>query len=299
MLWIRGTLALALAAATALPAAAQGAEPKEPPPEEQKDSPKEEGKDEGKEEKDYSGWGDPMKALEDGLKLSQEKKYTFTGGFDVEVAGSPMFALEFTGEHADKWTHFTGEMMGNKIDTYTDGTVTIALDPRSGDWRKQDGAGARGAVGMDQIAKAVKSGKWDGEAKVGSKACRVMKAKADEEELRKLIAGGRGGRGGGGRGGGLGQGEVKKSSLKFYLDAGDGRVRKMRFTMTVETNMGGNAMELDLIMDYRYKYSKDVKVELPEEVRALLEEKPEEPKEEGEKKPEESKEEPRDEGSGK
>ncbi len=235
--------------------------------------------------------GDPeaLKALQAGAEFSMKKKFTFKGSLDVEVAGSSMFAVEMKGEHAGKWTHMATEAMGRSMEAYTDGETTLTLDSETGEWKKQGAGGQggggrggrggrggmRGGLSMDQVVKAVKSAKFDGEAKVGSHVCRVVRGQADADALRKIMGGGRMG----------GGGEVKKSSLKFYVDKEDGRLRRIKVTMDAETNMGGQGpMDLHITSDYRYTYSKNVTVELPEGAKAALEEQPEAPKEgEGEK----------------
>jgi hypothetical protein len=178
--------ALALALLLGLRASAQGtpdSQPKDP----KEEGAKEEGaKEEGSKEKADDA-GDPaaLKALQDGAELSNKKKYTFKGGLDVEVAGSPMFAVELNGEHAGKWTHFKTEAMGRQMEIFTDGETTLTLDPNSGEWKKQvageagggggggggrgRGRGGFGGMGMDQVVKLVKSAKFDGEAKVTAK----------------------------------------------------------------------------------------------------------------------------------
>lgn len=253
--------------------------------------PTEPAKEEGtKEEKPKEDPGDPeaLKALQAGSEFSMKKKFTFKGSLDVEVAGSSMFAIEMKGEHAGKWTHVATEAMGRAMEAYTDGETTLTLDSETGEWRVQGAGGQgggrggrggrggmRGGLNMDQIVKVVKSAKFDGEAKVGSHVCRVVRGQADADALRKIMGGGRMG----------GGGEVKKSSLKFYVDKEDGRLRRIKLTMDAETNMGGQGpMDLHITSDYRYTYSKNVKVELPEGAKAALEAKPEAPKEgEGEK----------------
>lgn len=226
-----------------------------------------------------------LKAVQEGVAKSMKKKYTFKGSMDVEVGGSPMMAIQLNGEHAGKWMHVKTEIMGNPVEAYSDGTMTIAKDARSGKWQKQEGdagSGVRGGLGMDQVSKAVKSARFDGEAKVGSHDCKIIRAKVNAEELKKAL---------GGRGA-AGQGTVKKSSLKFYVDKKDGRLRRMKLTMDAEGNMGGQKMAFQIIAGYRYTYGKDVKVELPAEVKAVLEEKPQEP-------PPVKKDEPKDDGGGK
>ncbi|KAF0245673.1 MAG: hypothetical protein FD180_1393 [Planctomycetota bacterium] len=278
--------AVALALLLTIQAFAQGT------PDSQPKDPKEEGgaKEEGaKEEAEDPGDPAALKALQDGVDISTKKKYTLKGGLDVEVAGASMFAIELQGEHAGKWTHFKTEVMGNAVEIYTDGETTLSLNAQTGAWEKQTaGAGGggggggggrggrggrggfRGGLGMDQVAKAVKTAKFDGEAKVGSHVCKVIRAKTDAESIRKLLGGGK-----------MGGGEVKKSSLKFYVDKEDGRLRRMKLTMDALANMQGQGgMELHITSDYRYTYSKGIKVELPEEAKAVLEEKKEEPKDE-------------------
>ncbi|MCC6740007.1 MAG: hypothetical protein IT452_13245 [Planctomycetia bacterium] len=262
---MKGLLALTLA----LPLAAQ--EPANPPP---ADPPKTE---EGEKPKEDAGDPEALKAIREGAELSMKKKFTFKASMDVEVAGAPMMAMEMKGEHAGGWTHMATEVMGNAIEVYSDGKRTVGKDPRTGEWRRQDQGGGgrrglRGGLGMDQIVKVVTSAKFDGEAKVGSHECRVIRGKADAEAIRGLMGGGR-----------MGGGEVKKSSLKFYVDKKDGRLRRMKLTMDAESNMGGQGpMELHIVSDYRYTYRKELSVEIPEEVKALLEEAPEEG---GEEKP--------------
>ncbi|MCE9583152.1 MAG: hypothetical protein K8T20_11730 [Planctomycetes bacterium] len=225
-----------------------------------------------------------LKAVQKGVAQSMKKKYNFKGAMDVEVGGSPMMSIQMTGEHAGKWMHVKTEIMGNPVEAYSDGTTSISKDPRSGEWKKQDGAagsGVRGGLGMEQVAKAVKSARFDGEAKVGTHACKVIRAKADVDALRKAMGGGRG----------AAQGKVTKSSLKFYVDKKDGRLRRIKLTMDAEGDMGGQKMQFKIISSYRYTYRKDVKVELPAEVKALLEEKPQAPPD--------KKDEPMDEGGNK
>ncbi len=255
--------------------------------------------DEGAKEAEAPGDPAALKALQDGAAYSAKKNYTLKGGLDVEVSGASMFAIELKGEHAGKWTHFATEVMGNAIEIYTDGEVTLSLDAQTGEWKKQTpgaggagggggggrggrggrgGGGFRGGLGMDQVVQVVKSAKFDGEAKVGSHVCRVIRAKTDVDSIKKLMGGGR-----------MGGGEVKKSSLKFYVDKENGRLRRMKLTMDALANMQGQAgMELHITSDYRYTYSKGIKVELPEGAKAALEEKKEEEpkdekKEEGDK----------------
>jgi hypothetical protein len=253
---IASTLSLVFALALGL--AAQ--EPTNPEP---KDPPKKDG-----EQPKKSTKADPeaLKAVQKGVEMSMKKKYTFKGTMDVEVGGSPMMSIKLDGEHAGDWTHVKTEIMGNAVEGYSDGKVAISKDPKTGEWKKQDsgGPGVRGGLGMEQISKAVKSARFDGEAKVGKHLCRIIRAKADAEAIRKSMGGGRG----------AAQGKVTKSSLKFYVDKKDGRLRRIKLTMDAEGNMGGQAMQFKILAGYRYTYGGTVKIELPAEVKALLEGKP-------------------------
>lgn len=237
------------------------------------DPPKEEGKTDGQA-------GDAKEAAAAAVAKTQERNHSFTGMIDVEVGGSPMMASEMTGTHVKPYTRISMDMMGRSMEMWSDGTTSVSKN-QEGVWQKGGGRGRGGNLRVEDIAKAIKSAKWDGEAKVGSKPCLVIRAKADDEAMKKALGGGRMG----------GAGEMKKSSVKLYVDKKDGRLRRMRLSMTVEANMGGNAMELDITADYRYKFSNSLKLEMPDEVKKLFEEKeeapeekqPEEPKSDGDK----------------
>ncbi|MBI2919500.1 MAG: hypothetical protein HYY18_00280 [Planctomycetes bacterium] len=242
------------------------------------DSPKEEGKTDEQ-------LGDAKEAAAAGVAKAQDRSHTFTGMIDVEVGGSPMMNSEMTGTHVKPYTRIAMDMMGRSMEIWSDGTTSVSKN-QEGQWQKGGGRGRGGSMKMEDIAKAIKSAKWDGEAKVGSHECRVIRAKADDEAMKKALGGGRMG----------GAGEMKKSSVKMYVDKKDGRLRRMKLSMTVEANMGGNPMELDISADYRYKFSSSVKLEMPDEVKALFEEKEEAP---DEKKPEDPKPEENKDGEGK
>ena len=237
------------------------------------DPPKEEGKTDEQ-------LGDAKEAAAAAVAKAQERNHTFTGMIDVEVGGSPMMSSEMTGTHVKPYTRIAMDMMGRSMEMWSDGTTSVSKN-QEGVWEKGGGRGRGGNMKMEDIAKAIKSAKWDGEAKVGSKECRVIRAKADDEAMKKALGGGRMG----------GAGEMKKSSVRMYVDKKDGRLRRMKLSMTIEANMGGQAMELDIIADYRYKFSSSVKLEMPDEVKKLFEEKEEAPVE---KKPEEKQPDPPD-----
>jgi hypothetical protein len=161
------------------------------------------------------------------------------------------------------------------MEIYTDGKVAIQKNPQTGEWQKNEGGQFSGTMSADQVAKIVKSATWEKEEKkVGSKVCRVATAKVDKDEVKKVIA----------QGGMGGQAKISKSSLKYYIDKEDGRVRRMKLSMTMSVDMGGGGegagMDMDVTMDWRFSYSSKVKVELPEEVKQLLEEKTESGKDE-------------------
>lgn len=279
----------ALVFALSLVARAEEAPPAEPKKDEgTKEEPK---KDEGTQEEKIPE-GDPkaLKALQDGVNVSVKKKYTLRGTMEVESNGSPFMTIELNGEHAGKYTHYKTEIMGRPMEVFTDGESTVSLDPQSGEWQLQSlpgggkgRGGMRGGLSMDQVVQTVKSAKFDGEKKVGSHECTVVRAYADVESIRKLLGGGKVG----------GQGTVKKSSLKFYVDKKDGRLRRMKLSMDASANMGGNAMDITFTSDYRYTYKKDLQIEIPEAAKAALEGKPAQPEE---KKEEPKGEAPKDDG---
>jgi len=227
--------------------------------------------------------GDEVKdAIGDAMKKADEKSHTFTAKLDLEAGGAPMFNTEMKGQHKKPITKVTTEMMGQQIEVYTDGKVAVQKDPQTGEWKKTEGQNISGAVDPEQIKKMIKSASWDKkEAKVGSHTCKVANAKVNKDEVKKLFAGG-------GMGGNA---KVKSSSLKFYIDKTNGRVYRMKLSMSLSIDMGGGGggTDMSVTMDYRYTYSSKVSIEIPKEVKALMEGKDEpddeDPKAHGEKPP--------------
>ncbi len=208
--------------------------------------------------------GDPeaLLALKEGVEFSKAKSYRFKATLDVEVGGAPMMSLEVAGVHVKPWLHVRTDLMGRAFEAWSDGTSTFSREA-DGEW-KPGGAVMRGALALDVLASAVTSATFDAkEVTVGSHVCRVLRAQADADALRRGLGGGRGG-----------QGEVKSSSLKFYLDKDDGRLRKVKLTMTADATIQGAEAEIEILLEQRYTYSKSLTLELPEEVRKLLEEGP-------------------------
>jgi len=219
------------------------------------DPPKTEAKDEVK------------KAIVEAMKAAEDKNHQFTAKIDLEMGGNPMLNTEMKGVHEKPWSKMTMEMMGQSMEVYTDGKSAVQKNPQTGEWEFSKGNQMGQTMGAENVDKMVKSAEWEKEeAKVGDKECRVATAKVDKDEVKKMIAQG-----------GMGGAKIKKSSMKFYIDKKDGRIRRMKLAMTMTMDMGGGGggeeggMELDMTMDTKFTYSSKYKVEIPAEVKQLFE----------------------------
>ncbi len=220
-------------------------------------------KDEGKKSEAQDA-DEVKKVISAGIKLLEEKSYSFTAKLDLEMGGSPMLNTELKGSHKKPYTKMELDMMGQAMEIYTDGKTTVQKNPQSGAWEKTEN-NMTGGFDPKQLEKVIKSATWDEkESKVGSHVCRVAKAKVDKAKVAKLI----------GKSGMGGQAKISKSSLRFYIDKEDGKVRRMKLSMTMSMDMGGQGaggMELDVTMDQKITYSSKVEVKIPDEVKNLLE----------------------------
>jgi hypothetical protein len=245
---------------------------------------------EPEEKKDDAPAGDPeaLKAIQDGAAKAMEKKHTYTGAMEVLVGGAPMFSSEVRGRRVAPYTHLSMEMMGQVIETWTNGTDTVSKNSQTGEWEKAGGGGGgggrgrgrgmRSSISVESLVKLVKSATFGDDAKVGSHECRIVKAHVDPDDLKKVLPGG--GRGGQGA-------TVSKSSLRFYIDKDDGRLRRLKLSAEAAVNMQGMAQDIEVAMDYRYKFSSKIELAMPGEVKALFEPTDEKPGEdETEKEPE-------------
>lgn len=169
------------------------------------------------------------KAISDGIAKLEEKSYSFTAKLDLEMGGSPMLNTEMKGAHKKPYTKMAMEMMGQAMEIYTNGKVTVQKNPQSGAWEKTE-TNMAGGFDPKQLEKVIKTATWDDkEAKVGSFVCRVAKATVDKKKVAKLL----------GQNGMGGQADISKSSLRFYIDKKDGKVRRMKLSMTMSMDMGG------------------------------------------------------------
>lgn len=204
------------------------------------------------------------KAISAGIAQLDEKSYNFSAKLDLEMGGSPMLNTEMKGSHKKPFTKMEMEMMGQAMEIYTDGKVSVQKNPQTGAWEKSE-SNMTGGFDPKQLEKVIKSATWDDkETKVGTHVCRVAKATVDKSKVSKLL----------GKSGMGGEAKVSKSSLRFYIDKESGKVRRMKLSMTMSMDMGGQGgggMELDVTMDQRISYSSKVKVEIPEEVKKLME----------------------------
>ena len=220
-------------------------------------------KDDGKKTEAQDG-DEVKKMISAGIQMLDEKSYSSTAKLDLEMGGSPMLNTEMKGSHKKPYTKMELDMMGQAMEIYTDGKTTVQKNPQSGAWEKTEN-NMTGGFDPKQLEKVIKSAVWDAkEAKVGSHVCRVAKAKVDKAKVAKLIA----------KSGMGGQAKISKSSLRFYIDKEDGKIRRMKLSMTMSMDMGGQGaggMELDVTMDQKITYSSKVQVKIPDEVKALLE----------------------------
>lgn len=202
-------------------------------------------------------------AIVDAAEKMTELSHKFTGQLDVEVGGNPMFNTEMKGVHKSPYTKMTMDMMGQEMEMYTDGKSSVGKNPQTGEWQKQDGQNLNVTTDPKQMKKMIKSAEWEEkESAVGEHKCRVAKAKVDKEEIKKALGAG-----------GMGMNAtLKKSSLRFYIDKENGRIYRIRMSVTLETDMGqgGEGMEMKVQVDTKYTYSNKVELEIPKEVLDLL-----------------------------
>jgi hypothetical protein len=223
--------------------------------------------------------GDEVKeAVIKAMTSMLEKDYTFTGQLDLEANESPMLNTEMKGTKKGKYTKISMDMMGQEMETYTNGKAAVAKDPQTGEWKLQEGQNLGQTTDPKQMEKVIKSAEWDDEeVKVGSRQCRVAKAKVNKDEVKKLL----------GQGAGMGQNaDLKKSSLRFYIDKEDHQLYRMKLSMTLSMDMGGGDMEMVVTMDTKYGYDKKVELKIPKEVEELFdgggdEDEKKEPKKDG------------------
>lgn len=206
---------------------------------------------------------DVKQVIIDAMKKAEEKSYSFTGKLDLEAGGNPMLNTEMKGWHVKPYTKITMEMMGQEMETWTDGKAAVQKNPQTGEWEKSQGQNLGATSNPEQMKKMIKSATWDDkDVKVGSHLCKVAVAKVDKEEIKKMF-----GAGGGAMGG---QAKLKKSSLRFYIDPKNNQVYRVKVSMTLEMDMGGGAMEMAVTMDQRFTYSSKLKLEVPKEVKELF-----------------------------
>ncbi|MCE9583153.1 MAG: hypothetical protein K8T20_11735 [Planctomycetes bacterium] len=210
------------------------------------------------------------KAIGESMKKLEAKSYNFKAKLDLEMGGNPMLNTEMKGAHKKPYTKMAMEMMGQAIEIYTDGKTTVQKNPQTGAWEKTDNS-MTGTFDPKQLEKMIKTAEWDAkDTKVGSHVCKVAKARVDKAKVAKMIA----------KNGMGGQAKISKSSLKFYIDKKDGKVRRMKLTMTMSVDMGGGqggGMEMQITMDQRLTYTSKVDVKIPAEVKKMLEGKTESP----------------------
>ncbi len=207
-------------------------------------------------------------------KASELESYSFKMALEIEGAPMPMDPIEFTGKHQkDVGTYISGSAMGRDIEAYKKGEK-VASKNQDGEWQL-GGPGGRGRgmggelkapheeiAGVEKKFKEIK--KKDAKEAVDGKDCSVYEGDLTDEGAKDVLPGGLGRM--------AGAAAEISGKAKVFVDA-DGLARKYVFVITVKASFQGNDLEITTTRAVDLKDIGSTKVELPEDVKKLFEEK--------------------------
>ncbi len=233
-------------------------------------------------------------------KTAEVESYTFKLEVEIEGSPMPMDPMTFEGKHQkDVATHITGSIsfggQSYDIDAWKKGEKNVYKDPQSGEWKSGAAAGARGGRGggMMSAGRNIKSpheemaglekkykevSKKDAKQDVDGKECTVFEGPLTEEGAKDMLPGGMGRM--------LGAAGEVTGTAKLFVDA-DGIIRKIVLVSVVSASFQGTDLEITTTRTTVLKEIGSTKVEVPEEVKTLLDKKDEDEEKKDEKKKEE------------
>ncbi len=223
-------------------------------------------------------------------KASELESYAFKFTVEVEGAPMPMDPMEFNGKFAKETAAYvSGAMMGQDFEAYKKGEK-VAFKGMDGEWELASGrrAGGRGPMGGMMLGRSMKLPheelkdgekklkeikKAEAKEKVGEKECSLYEGELTEEAVKELLPMG--------RMPGMGEAEIS-GKVKMWIDA-EGVIRKYELTASMAIPIQDNQMNLKIVRVTEFSGIGETRVEVPDEVTKLFEQKDEE-KKDGEKK---------------
>jgi len=230
-------------------------------------------------------------------KTAESESYAFKMVTEIEGSPMPIDPIEFAGKfQKDVATSISGSipipMQGGSqdIEIYKKGDKVVTKN-QNGEWQLAGagGRGGRGGMGMGQLTRNLKAPheeladvdkkfeeikKKDAKETADGKECTVYEGKLTEDAAKDILPGGMGRML-------AGMGEIA-GTAKVLIDA-DGVIRKYVFVSEIKASIQGNELEITTTRSVSLTDIGSTKLEVPEEVKKLLEEKKEEPKKEEKK----------------
>lgn len=222
-------------------------------------------------------------------KAAEMESYSFKFTVEVEGAPMPMDPMEFNGKYAkDSGAYVSGAMMGQDFEAYKKGEK-VAFKGMDGEWQLASGrrAGGRGPMGGMMLGRSMKLPheelkdgekklkaikKAEAKEKVGDKECAVYEGELTEDAVKEILPMG--------RMPGMGEAEIS-GKVKMWID-GESVIRKYELTAQMSVTVQENPMEIKIVRVTEFSKIGETKVEVPDEVTKLFEQK-EEPKDEPKK----------------